>query len=285
VEDDLELLSRVKREMLTDDSPTLVLRAEWERTRAEMRVVCGSGGLEGVVDKIARETMGWREKCGVVQDVSDEDLAVELSRLRGMIEALAIKDGSRNLVTQNTHRRSVGSAITELSILDHPTSIALADFPRQSKATTPATGNVHLRPPVQPHIRRTPSQLSGKSGQSFFSNLSRKSSGLGGRFGSNKGIQVSSPIAPMPSIINHHAVDHSRPPAHEEAPPPRQHAESNSADELLRLLDLKQLEGSLRRLIEETEKLGKVSAGYEERIELLQVKVRAAELRDQLVGH
>ena len=278
MEDDLELLSRVKREMLTDDSPTLVLKAEYRRTGAEMRVVCGSRGLEGVVGKIARETMGWRKKCGMVQDDSDEDLAIELSRLRGMVEAISTGDGLHN------HRHSIGSTTTNLSILDHPTFTAIASFPRRPKATASVTDSVHLRPPVQPQVRRTPSQLSGKSGQSFFSNLSRKSSGLGGKFGPNKGIQVSSPITPTPSIINHHAVDHRRPPRHEEAQPPGHTTESNSADELLRLLDLKQLEGSLRRLIEETDRLDKVTAGYAERIELLQVKVRAAELRDQLVG-
>jgi hypothetical protein len=296
---DLELLSRQKRGLLTDDSPAISIRAEWARTKAEMRIVCAGGGLRGVVGRVEREVEVWKRKCRVQELLNDAqgEVEEELRMVRELIRQTS-QEGVSPLPstplpassflevpsTPNYKRASIESLDTVMPTLDNQSTSEsflaarrLRQKPSFVSLDVPSPDVSPSKSPGKP--RRTPSHLSGNSVQSLYSDLNRKVTATGSSlFGSSKqAIKVSRPITPVQSIINRNI----------EGGLAQQQVEPDSTrpdrvSDALLLGDLRKLEMALCKLVRELNRLESVRLLYQERVDLLEVKTNGAELRDRL---
>ena len=284
-EADLELLSRTKRGMLMDDSPARSIRAEWTRTKAEMRTVCGQGGLFGVVGKIEKEVDGWKRKCKVemllqdAQDDLDEQIRVISDLIKGISSDEAASLATANYLevptTPNRKRSSIESLETVMPAMDSQSVTGsflnmkgLRNKPSFVSLNAPSANTSPSKSPGKP--QRTPSHLFSRSVQSLYSDLGRKATGSG-LLGSNKAVNVSRPITPVQSIVNRNTdISLAQP------------QDAGRVNNLLLLADLRKLEMALGKLVTERNRLENVRTGYQERADLLEVKMNGAELRDRL---
>lgn len=297
---DLEMLSRTKREMLTDDSAANLIRTEWTRSRAEMRIVCAQGGLSGVVGRAEREVEGWRAKCGVEMVLQDAqgDTEEELPMVREMIMEIdghaagPLTSSSSNFLevptTPNRKRASVESLETVMPNVNTQTSTGsfltttrgLQNKPSFISLDVPSPDTSPSKSPGKP--RRTPSHLSSRSVQSIYSDLSRKATNSS-LLGSSKGVKVSRPITPVESILNRNVeIGSARLQTREQPPGSALSASSDGVSNLLLLADIRKLEAALIKLARERDRLERVRLGYQDRVDLLEVKMNGAELRDRL---
>lgn len=295
---DLELLSREKRGLLTDDSPAISIRAEWARTKAEMRIVCAGGGLRGVVGRVEREVEVWKRKCRVQELLNDAqgEVEEELRIVRELIRQTN-QEGVSPLPstplptssflevpsTPNYKRASIESLDTVMPTLDNQSTsesfIAARRLRQKPSFVSLDVPSLNVSPSKSPgKPRRTPSHLSGRSVQSLYSDLNRKATATGSSlFGSKQAVKVSRPITPVQSIINRNI----------EGGLAQQQVEPDSTrpdrvSDVLLLGDLRKLEMALCKLVRELNRLESVRLLYQERVDLLEVKTNGAELRDRL---
>lgn len=188
------------------------------------------------------------------------------NRKRASVESL--ETVMPNVNTQT----STGSFLTTTRGLQNKPSFISLDVP--SPDTSPS------KSPGKP--RRTPSHLSSRSVQSIYSDLSRKATNSS-LLGSSKGVKVSRPITPVESILNRNVeIGSARLQTREQPPGSALSASSDGVSNLLLLADIRKLEAALIKLARERDRLERVRLGYQDRVDLLEVKMNGAELRDRL---
>jgi hypothetical protein len=284
--DDLALLARVKRVMLTDDSAASLLRLELERSAAERRIICGSGGLGGVVDRVQREVDRLADKSGIIELFDEgQELDKAIQEVQNRLQHLTKqeldkryqqepsdssheKGGSTSSTIQNKGNSTISMEASHLQV---PNQTAPNDFLVKNR--------LFKRPSFLQEKRGPPSQTSGKSGSNFLNDFNKRTMNTGmSLFGLDKGPKITAPMQPVQGIINRNAVS-SRGGAPSSRTGQVEHTGPRSSSEREYL---GKLEIALKKLIRETERLKTTKEVYDERVELLGVKWNGAELRERL---